>query len=289
MSVITTNLHVIPQRMILEILIQKQQEQIGLFPPSIAYTISEQDTLSASVQYAESLYANEDETIVNSSNDNSNIGFNIAWGHRWSEQYTTSLSSNVSFYQSEGDLRDTENKSYSATLGNSYVFNEQWDVYLDAGYRYTDSKNTQLGFTLDHESQGFLINSALNYTGEVLSSGISFNQSMTPDGNGQLNQRSSVAFNLSYQLTETISTSFNSSYQKTKSISTFVLNNDRSNIRAGAAVTWNINHFIFLRTSYMYRWQETEQLINTATNNIAQSNRIMLTLGYNWQGLTLSR
>ena len=263
--------------------------------PSIAYAISAQDTLNTSVQYSESLYSDEDVTLINlSSNDNSNIGFNLSWGHRWSEQYTSTLSSNISFYKSDGNTRSTKNQNYSVTLGNSYIFNDSWDIYLDAGYRYTESENSQLGFTVDRTSQGFLINSALNYTGEVLSSGLSFNQSITPDGSGQLNERSSVGFNVSYQLTETISSQLTSQYQKTKSISTssifstFVLNNDRSNITASAAINWNITPFIFLKTSYIYRWQVEEQLINIANNN-AQSNRIMLTLGYNWQGLTLSR
>jgi len=256
--------------------------------PSIAYSMTEQDTLSTSVQYSQSLYSDAGVTL-NSQEDNSNVGANIAWGHRWSEQYTTTLSGNVTFYKSDGALRQTTNKSYSVTLGNSYLFNEKWDVYLDAGYRYTDSENTQLGFTVDHTSQGFLINSALNYTGEVLSSGVSFNQSMTPDGNGQLNQRSSVAFNVSYQLTETVSTQLSSSYQKTKSISTLVLNNDRSNITASAAINWKITEYIFLNASYSYRWQDEQPLINAVATGNASSNRIMLTVGYNWQGLTLSR
>jgi len=257
--------------------------------PTIAYTLTEQDTLSGSVQYSQSLYSNEDALAISSSNDNSNIGFNLAWGHRWSEQYTTTLSGNVAFYKSDGDLRNTNNKSYSATLGNSYLFNEKWNVYFDVGYRYTDSENTQLGFTIDHSSQGFLINSALNYTGEVLTSGISFNQSMTPDGNGQLNQRSSVSFNVSYQLAETVSTQLSSSYQKTKSISTFVLNNDRSNITARAAINWKITQFIFLNASYSYRWQDEQPLINAVATENTSSNRVMLTVGYNWQGLSLSR
>jgi len=257
--------------------------------PTIAYTLTEQDTLSGSVQYSQSLYSNEDALAISSSNDNSNIGFNLAWGHRWSEQYTTTLSANASFYESDGEIRQTTNKSYSATLGNSYVFNEQWDVYFDVGYRYTDSENTQLGFIIDHSSQGFLINSALNYTGEVLTSGISFNQSITPDGNGQLNQRSSVAFNVSYQLAETVSTQLSSSYQKTKSISTFVLNNDRSNITASAEINWKVTQFIFLNARYSYRWQDEQPLINTVATENASSNRVMLTVGYNWQGLSLSR
>jgi len=258
--------------------------------PSIVYTIGVQDSLNASVQYSESLYSDEDITLINSSNnDNSNIGFNLGWSHRWSEKYTSTLSSNFSFYKSEGSARNTKNKSYSVTLGNSYTFNESWNTYLDVGYRYTGSENSQLGFTVDHTSQGFLINLALNYTGEVLSSGLSFSQSITPDGNGQLNQRSGVEFNVSYQLTETISSQLSSQYQKTKSISTLLLNNDRSNITASAAISWKITPFIFLKTSYSYRWQEEQALINTANNNTAQSNRIMLTLGYNWQDLTLSR
>jgi len=200
--------------------------------PSIVYTIGVQDSLNASVQYSESLYSDEDITLINSSNnDNSNIGFNLGWSHRWSEKYTSTLSSNFSFYKSEGSARNTKNKSYSVTLGNSYTFNESWNTYLDVGYRYTGSENSQLGFTVDHTSQGFLINLALNYTGEVLSSGLSFSQSITPDGNGQLNQRSGVEFNVSYQLTETISSQLSSQYQKTKSISTLLLNNDRSNIQ----------------------------------------------------------
>jgi len=257
--------------------------------PTIAYTLTEQDTLNASVQYGQSLYSKDDNvTVSDSLADNDNIGFNLAWGHRWSEQYTTSLSTSFSFYDSNGDLRKTNNKSYSVTLGNSYQFNEHWNVYLDIGYRYTDSENTLLGVEINHVSQGFLINSALNYTGEVITSGLSFNQSMDPDGNGQLNQRSRVTFNLSYRLTETVTAQTSAQYQKTKSVSTFVINNDRSNINASAALSWKVTPFVFLNASYSYRKQISEQLLSSVVNN-PDSNRIMLTLGYNWQGLSLSR
>jgi len=259
-----------------------------LVSPTIAYMLTEQDTFSGSVQYGQSLYSKGDAIVSGSLTDNSNIGASIAWGHRWSEQYTMTLSSNVSFYLSDGELRKTNNKSYSVTLGNSYQFNERWNVYLDTGYRYTASENTLLGISVSHASQGFLINTALNYTGEVFSSGLGFNQSMNPDGNGQLNQQSIVTLNLSYKLTETISVQASTGYQKTKSVSTFVINNDRSNITVSAALSWKVTPFVFLNANYSYRKQISEQLLNDVTDS-PDSNRIMLTLGYNWQGLSLSR
>jgi len=263
--------------------------------PTIAYTLTEQDTLNASVQYGQSLYSKDDNaTISDSLADNGNIGFNLGWGHRWSEQYTTTLSGAVSFYKSDGDVRKTNNKSYSLTLGNSYQFNERWNVYLDAGYRYTDSENTLAGFAFNNTSQGFLINTALNYTGEVISSGLSFNQSMNPGGNGELNEQSKVALNFSYRLTETLTAQAGTQYQKTKSISTFIATNDRSNITANVALNWKVSPFVFLNASYSYRKQIADrneildQFVNGGVDN-ADSNRIMLTLGYNWQGLSLSR
>jgi len=263
--------------------------------PTIAYTLTEQDTLNASVQYAQSLYSKDDNaTISDSLADNDNIGFNLGWGHRWSEQYTTTLNGAVSFYKSDGDVRKTNNKSYSLTLGNSYQFNERWNVYLDAGYRYTDSENTLVGIAFNNTSQGFLINTALNYKGEVISSGLSFNQSMNPGGNGELNQQSRVALDFSYRLTETLTAQAGTQYQKTKSISTFVATNDRSNITANVALNWKVSPFVFLNASYSYRKQIADrneildQIVNGGVDN-ADSNRIMLTLGYNWQGLSLSR
>jgi len=257
--------------------------------PTIAYTLTEQDTLNASVQYGQSLYSKDDNaTVSDSLADNDNIGFNLGWAHRWSEQYTTTLSGAVSFYQSDGDLRRTNNKSYSITLGNSYQFNERWNVYLDTSYNYIESENTLRGIAINHASQGFLINSALNYAGEVLNSGLSFNQSMNPDGNGQLNQQSSITFNLSYKLTETVAGQASMQYQKTKSVSTFIINNDRSNITANIALNWQVTSFVFFNASYSYNMQISDQLVNGVTDN-PYSNRIMLTLGYNWQGLSLSR
>jgi len=263
--------------------------------PTIAYTLTEQDTLNASVQYGQSLYSKDDNaTISDSLADNDNIGFNLGWAHRWSEQYTTTLSAGATFYQSDGDVRKTNNKSYSLTLGNSYQFNERWNVIFDAGYRYTDSENTLAGIAFNNTSQGFLINTALNYKGEVISSGLSFNQSMNPGGNGELNQQSRVALDFSYRLTEILTAQASTQYQKTKSISTFIATNDRSNITANVALNWKVSPFVFLNASYSYRKQIADrneildQLVNGGVNN-ADSNRIMLTLGYNWQGLSLSR
>jgi len=257
--------------------------------PTIAYALTEQDTLNASVQYGQSLYSKDDNaTISDSFADNDNIGFNLGWGHRWSEQYTTTLSGTATFYQSDGDVRKTNNKGYSLTLGNSYQFNERWNVNFDAGYRYTDSENSVAGIVFNNTSQGFLINTALNYKGEVISSGLSFNQSMNPGGNGELNEQSRVALDFSYRLTETLTAQASTQYQKTKSVSTVIAPNDRSNITANAALNWKITAFVFLNASYTYRKQISEQLLNGAEDN-PDSNRIMLTLGYNWQGLSLSR
>jgi len=257
--------------------------------PTIGYTLTEQDTLNASVQYGQSLYSKDDNaTISESLADNDNIGFTLGWGHRWSEQYTTTLSGAVSFYKSDGDVRKTNNKNYSLTLGNSYQFNERWNVYLDASYRYTDSENTLAGIVFNNTSQGFLINTALNYKGEVISSGLSFNQSMNPGGNGELNQQSKVALDFSYRLTETLTAQASTQYQKTKSVSTFIATNDRSNITANAVLNWKVTPFVFFNAGYTYRKQISDQLLNGAADN-PDSNRIMLTLGYNWQGLSLSR
>jgi len=257
--------------------------------PTIAYTLTEQDTLNASVQYGQSLYSKDDNaTISDSLADNDNVGLNLGWAHRWSEKYTTTLSAGAAFYQSDGNLRKTSNKSYSLTLGNSYQFNERWNVIFDAGYRYTDSENTLAGLVFNNTSQGFLINTALNYKGEVISSGLSFNQSMNPGGNGELNEQSRVALDFSYRLTETLTAQASTQYQKTKSVSTFIAANDRSNITANAVLNWKVTPFVFLNASYTYRKQISDQVLNGVTDN-PDSNRIMLTLGYNWQGLSLSR
>jgi len=257
--------------------------------PTMAYTLTEQDTLNASVQYSQSLYSKDDNaTVSDSLADNGNIGFNLGWAHRWSEKYTSTLSAGATFYKSDGDVRKTNNKNYSLTLGNSYQFNERWNVIFDAGYRYTDSENTLAGLAFNNTSQGFLINTALNYKGEVISSGLSFNQSMNPGGNGELNQQSRVALDFSYRLTETLMAQASTQYQKTKSVSTFIAMNDRSNITTNAALNWEITVFVFLNASYTYGKQISEQLLNGTADN-PDSNRIMLTLGYNWQGLSLSR
>jgi len=111
---------------------------------------------------------------------------------------------------------------------------------------------------------------------------------MNPGGNGELNEQSRVALDFSYRLTETLTAQASTQYQKTKSVSTFIAANDRSNITANAVLNWKVTPFVFLNASYTYRKQISDQVLNGVTDN-PDSNRIMLTLGYNWQGLSLSR
>jgi hypothetical protein len=65
----------------------------------------------------------------------------------------------------------------------------------------------------------------------------------------------------------------------------------RENITFQPAIRWEMTPEWSISGSYRYRSQDTNQddFGNLTSNNSAESHLMMLTINYNWQGLSISR
>jgi len=266
-----------------------------LVKPEFSYQITAIDILTVNGSYGEILYSTDG--FANSKN----AVFDLGWARQWTERYTAGL--NVVYYRYEAEptlfngsdptlqaANDIVSNSYGFNFSNNYLLSETWQVNIVLGYRYTDTLNSLNidGATSDIKdgSHGFLTDSSLIYSGEVYSASIGVNQSLVPDGQGQLNQQTGVRLAGNYSLTEKLSTDLQFSYLYSKPISGLrdVLDDTRQYISVTPSIRYQITPDWELSGSYRYRQQD-----NNLSEQVVSSNTIMLTIGYNWQGLSISR
>jgi OMPG-porin 1 family len=259
--------------------------------PFVTYKINETDSLSLTPSYSESAFTNANAS--DNFRDRTNTNINLAWQRLWSERYSSSISFFYSNSQSEQGSSNAQSSfsfdSVGLNLTNSYAWSENWKLDGTVGVRHTDSEID----SIKSDSMGFLADINLNYTGENYSSGVYFNRSLTPSFQGQLQEQTSVGLHFSYKIAERLTARLSTGYQE----STLVNSNDqngqssRENLTVNPALSYQLSPEWTLSGSYRYRTQN-RALDNTTidtTNQDVESNLFLLSINYNWQGLSISR
>ena len=265
--------------------------------PSISYKLTELDSLSLSPSYSETSYS------TNEFSGNKNQNINLAWQRQWTERFSNSISvfylhnefgnsnqlteNNEAFTipRATGNNGGTYN-SYGLNFSTAYLWSEKWGVNGSAGIQKTESEiGTLLGFVQKSSSLGFLTNSNVSYKGESISTQFYVNSSLVPSSQGQLQQQIGVGLNINDKITEKISADFSTASQLSKSATSSI--NDqptRHNINVRPSLNWNMTPDWTLSGSYRYRIQLSDD-----QDGAVDSNLFMLSVNYNWQGLSLSR
>ena len=239
--------------------------------PSFSYKLNALDTLSLNGSYSKTSYTGKDF------NNNQSHSIKLNWQRSWSERFSNNVSVSYSTFSSQIQQSST----YNLNLGMDYMFSEKWAITGTVGGRLTNTINSQ--------SEGFLVNAGLNYTGEKLSSQLGINRSLLPSSRGQLQEQDSVNLTLNYPLSQKLSTSFSANYRNTNRSS---INSDQSSSRQYLAIqpalNWQIDPDWTVSASYQYRSQSRSSSQNAGVSS-GFSNSVMLTINYNWQGFSLSR
>ncbi|MCF8007167.1 MAG: hypothetical protein K9K84_07125, partial [Methylovulum sp.] len=176
--------------------------------------------------------------------------------------------------------------SYSLTAMLAYKLTQLWSIQGSLGGRVTESL-TESGqqALLQQISSGFLADLSFTYTGEQITSSLKLGRSLAPSSQGNLNEQTQLAWNAGYKLNKRWQAAIGTSYQMSKATSQNSLTNNSFNNRNNLTVTPNLNWLItpewVAQLSYRYRQQDSLYL--------AESNMLMLTLTYNWQGFSISR
>lgn len=269
--------------------------------PSVSYKIDELNSIILSPSYSETSFTSSGSSPTNSTNFRNNTSTNIglAWQRLWNERYT----SNVNFFYSNFSsprttaIGESTFDSVGINFSNTYVWSQNWNIDGTVGARHTQST---IG-TVSNGSFGFLANVGINYTGESFSSGISFNRSLTPSNQGQLQEQTGASLHFRYKIAERLSAGLTTSYTQSTSVNEPGLVNGinqlstrkRENIVVEPSVSWSLSPDWTLAGSYRYRTQQGgltgEDNITNDVNGVAESNLFILSINYNWQGLKLSR
>ncbi|WAK01150.1 hypothetical protein [Methylobacter sp. YRD-M1] len=263
--------------------------------PTYSYRFTELDSLISSASYSKSTYSNpgsgNNDTIINNFNDNEVKSINVGWQRQWSELFAQSISVFYSNYNSTGRI-NSESNSYGINLTSSYQLSEEWQFSGTIGGRITDTSIDTviipglLTAINQNTSEGFLTDIGVHYKGENLSSNFGLSRSLVPSGQGQLTEQTRVSLDFSYRITERLSSGLTASYQETDSVSDINggLGQSRTNTWVSPNINWELTQDWLLSASYAYRNQDRKNPDRTADSNI-----FMLTINYNWPGLSISR
>jgi hypothetical protein len=242
--------------------------------PSVSYKLTELDTLRLNATYAETNYTGTDF------NNTQSHSINLDWQSTWTERFSNSLELSYSNLSSNIQQSDT----YNLNLGVNFTPSEKWVISGKVGGRFTSS----ISHAIKQQSEGFLLNLGVIYTGELLSSHLSISRSLLPSGQGTLQQQNSVNFDLNYPLSTQLSAAFTASYLLTDKSNIENQSLSRQYIMLQPSLNWKIAPDWMLAVSYQYRSQSTRSQINNEQSS-GISNSIMLSINYNWQGLSFSR
>lgn len=242
--------------------------------PSFSYKLNEFDTLRLNGSYSETSYTGKDF------NNSQTHSINLDWQHSWSDRFSNNISATYSAFSSTIQQSST----YNLNLGLNFMLSEQWSIKGTVGGRLTNSEKS----TSKHQSEGFLVNATLDYSGEKLSSQLGINRSLLPSSQGQLQEQDSLNFTLDYALSQKLSTSFSANYQRSNTTATSNQSTSREYLTLQPALNWQIDSDWTISASYQYRTQNSTTGQNTGVSS-GFSNSVMLTINYNWQGLSLSR
>ncbi len=260
--------------------------------PSLTYRLSELDTLSFTPSYSVTTFTNADAASFRNYNT---LNLNLAWQRQWTERYSTTVSGFYSNFESEQNRTLSNSSSfdsYGINFGNNYLVSQNWTLNGTIGIRRTDSQSgLGVGSTPSTDSSlGFLANLTADYKADNYNSGVYFERSLSPSNQGQLQEQTSVGWYLNYRITERLSADFNIHYLDSTKINQ-IDQVTRENIVLQPGVKWQITPEWTIGGSYRYRTQNSNEdnFGNPGASRSAESHLIMLTINYNWQGLSIAR
>lgn len=281
--------------------------------PQATIRIDDIDSLIITPSYSETTFDKVPGSQNNNFfNDNQSYNINLAWQRLWSERYVSGLSFFYNKFDSQVQrnatdtngriLRDNRGRiiventpstfdNFGINLSNTYLLSDNWKVAAILGGRYTE---TEIG-NLSDTSFGFLADARADYTGENYSAGLYFNRGLLPSSFGQLQEQTSVGLNFTYNIWETLSTNLNFNYQESTIVNSRfnnILRNsigNRTNFVIEPSVSWRFAEDWTLGGSYRYRFQDIQDGTGTIFNGEADSNLFMISINYNWQGVSISK
>jgi hypothetical protein len=300
----------------------QQIEDTGLLVPnsqSINYSLApswtwqwtSRDQLILNTSYSKTSFSNTQGSVFsNTGNDSLNFSgndtytVNLGGNHEWSRRLTLNGKLNFSNVQYTGLNASTQNL-FGFQLGANYLINRLWTINAGGGPLWVDTQQSSNGVSSAQNSSlslGNVANIGLSYQNLLTQFSAGYSNSVNPSAIGQTLQTHSVFANYSYQLAKHLILNLGSNFTLSKSIGGQSNDNltsqfDRTFFTGAAGITWELAKNWKLKGSYVYSWQDYQQDQNVqnlnAISNLnvgtSDSNVVMLSLNYSWDGIRESR
>ena len=212
---------------------------------------------------------------------------NLGLSHAWSRDL--SLNGGVYFMNNQyaGATGSTQ-ILYGFQLGGKYVISQHWTANVEGGLRMAEiQQNTVVGAlsTANSSSLGTTANINVSYNDRLNHFSTGYTNMALPSSIGQTLQTQKVYANYSYQLAPYLSWRVGGALGHSQPVSGqstvgTASNTDRNFFNATTALAWEFARDWKLTGSYAYRWQKSKQEANSADSNI-----VMLSLSYAWDGV----
>jgi len=284
------------------ILLPNNQSETYNIAPAWSWQWSSLDRFSLSPSYSKTTFsssgvANIVETSGLGFQGNETYSVNLSENHLW----TRRLSSTISSFFSRTEFGESGNSSkqdvFGFQLDNQYEITRMWSINVGGGLSWVDSPSNS--GSIDNSNDSLLrtetVNLALNYNGRRIDYSIDYSRRINPSSSGQITEYNSVNMSFSYQINRELIFNIDGTFSKNQTVGKSVrqISTDRTYYTASIGLVWDFAREWQLSTSYRYRRQEfTSADQGQLANELAStrdSNALMITLNYNWDGLRVFR
>lgn len=253
--------------------------------PTYSYQLTEKDSIYGRYTYSERTYSDSglsDNSFGTNLSDNKTHSLTGGWQHSITERLNGGLALTYATYEAEG-IQKSEYDTYNFSITSSYLLSEKWSISGQVGYRTLENEITPLvGPMLTDKSSGTLFSFKTAYEGEINDVSFTIGRSLNPSGEGVVNEQDRIALNWRRSLSDTLSFSINTSYQETQTADS-INNTDRKYMQFSPSMAWRLKEDLTLSFGYQYRQQRSTEI------DAVDSNKVFVTVGYDWSGLRFSR
>ena len=279
---------------------QSENYQIS---PTWTWQWAAQDQLVATGGYSNTTYTTLGETSASILSGNEIYTVDLTDKHLWSPNLTFSGGMTFANVKYTDNNASTQN-IYGLNVGAIYSLNPQWNFTVGGGPRWINSETSLNNAAPDEDSLTTLGHAAyitLSYTGKYNAFSFGYSDSVNTSALNQTLQNQTISAAYSYLFSKRLTLFVNSRYSNVQSVGGESTANsnaafDSTFFTASAGISWEFAQNWQLKSSYVYRWQEVGDSTSTIGQNdgslrsgTSESNAVMLSIDYAWDGIRTSR
>lgn len=272
------------------ILVPKSQNTNYRVAPAWRWRWTARDRIIAEGVYSNARYSNTGGTVVTTGFSGNEIyTANLGLDHIWNRRL--SLNGGAFFSHIKYTGQNSSNQDlYGLQVGGNYMINRHWKTSAGGGLRLTNTQQDGSNTTATDSGSavvGHVFNISLSYNDKLTNFSTGYSNALVPSAIGQTLQTHTVFANYAYRFTQHLALDISGVFNRSESIggqsgAAF----DRDYVTASTGLTWDFAKHWQLKGGYIYRWQNYPQRpnIQAAILGTADSNIVMLSVGYSWGG-----